>query len=597
MGDRPCNMAASCLLQPRTAGWHINTIEMEDHSERSNQCGGESVSARYLQDNEESSSVCSEDESYSTNSSDAESSSSCGQLSGSDLEAEDHHPCHIPWQHLTLGCCTAELQSEFFDHSQYLLGCNDTYLSEIVNRPPGCPEYAKLDGLLVVRRPLTGAAGFSFLGPYLGFDDTELLRKSCAEPPCQQRRELRSRVLDVMRMAIDSSENTSEAAFLRNPASALTDMNPAFPALTDMYLKQVLLLQLTDSSAEDNCNSAITIDGLQFSPEDVDDFDYIYDIAALLPSSSEEQPRRAMSSALKNKVADARKFQRIFDGGSKLRFEDVACGSTSGNCMNNTAHNNPVTVRVSTSISYQLSDPPTSSSSTDVCSRRLLPALARKARFVCNKWWQAAMPRKSGNTAVVDRAERDQRFTFSLLDSFENFPQLRAAVTEIEVQIEVERRGTSTVRSMTVPVALSIWEIEPRSKTVYSHVEKVVGYKEFMDQIYKHVHCTLQELRIGNESDTAEMSNVSASLAAAAEAGQWRTGFRGAYTFARKVYLGAVREREQTEYVFLNVQNDAGDEGLRTVKRRYQPVEHRRRWRLQRQDHSAFDEAGRKGSD
>merc|ERR1712086_967227 len=326
MGRQICNMAASCLLQPRTASWHINTIEMEDHSETSDQCGGESVSARYLQDTEESSSVCSEDESYSSNSSDAESSSSCGQLSGSDLEAEDHHPCHIPWQPLTLGCCTAELQSEFFDHSQYLLGCNDTYLSEIVNRPPGCPEYAKLDGLLVVRRPLTGAAGFSFLGPYLGFDDTELLRKSGAEPPCQQRRELRSHVLDVMRMAIESSENTSEAAFLRNQASALTDMNPA----------QVLLLQLTDSSAEDNCNSAITIDGLQFSPEDVDDFDYIYDIAALLPSSSEEQPRRAMSSALKNKVADARKFQRIFDGGSKLRFEDVACGSTSGNCMSNT---------------------------------------------------------------------------------------------------------------------------------------------------------------------------------------------------------------------------------------------------------------------
>ena len=572
-------MATSCLLQPRTASWHINTIEMEDHSVRSNQCEG--------QDNEESSSVCSEDESYSVSSevsSDVESSSSCGQLSGSDLEAlpgEHHHPRHIPWQPLTLGCCTAELQSEFFDHSQCLLGCNDTYLSEIVNRPPGCPEYAKLDGLLVVRRPLTGAAGFSFLGPYLGFDDMELLRKSCAEPPCQQRRELRSRVLDVMRMAIDSSENTSEAQ--------ATAANPAFPALTDMYLKQVLLLQLTD------CSAKFTIDGqLQFSPEHIDDFDYIYDIAALLPSSSEEQPRRSVSAALKNKVADARKFQRIFDGGSELRFgvEDVV----SGNCMNDTAHI-PITVRVSTNISYQLSDLPTCSSSTDVCSRRLLPALVSKAHFVCDKWWQAAMPRKSGNTAVVDRAERDQRFTFSLLDSFENFPQLRGAVTEIKVQIEAERRGTSTVRSMTVPVALSIWEIEPGSKTVYSHVEKVIGYKEFMDQIDEHVQCTLQELRISNESGTAEMSNVSASLSAAAEAGQRRTGFRGAYTFARKVYLGAVREREQTEYVLLNVQNDAGDEGLRTVKRRYQPVEHRRRWRLQRQDHSTFDEVGRRGSD
>merc|ERR1712028_210413 len=135
---------------------------------------------------------------------------------------------------------------------------------------------------------------------------------------------------------------------------------------------------------------------------------------------------------------------------------------------------------------------------------------------------------EAGQWRTGFRAERDQRFTFSLLDSFENFPQLRAAVTEIKVQIEVERRGTSTVRSMTVPVALSIWEIEPRSKTVYSHVEKVVGYKEFMDQIHEHVQCTLQELGIGNESDTAEISNVSASLAAAAEAGQWRTGFRGA---------------------------------------------------------------------
>lgn len=66
----------------------------------------------------------------------------------------------------------------------------------------------------------------------------------------------------------------------------------------------------------------------------------------------------------------------------------------------------------------------------------------------------------------------------------------------------------------------------------------------------------------------------------------WQGAFRGLYPYARVDYLKRILSEADSDasdsitYRYLNSQNDTGDDGLRTVKQRYRPIEWRKKWRL-----------------